>query len=110
MLEGTLEDLLEQGRRDPAAQDYLLVRLQDRHAILDPMGKLRTVYPNVLHLERPALAQAGERRAPDRERLREGELPMFRDFFRQMSGEALDEAGEAAVAALLERLHRGEQS
>ena len=110
VLEGTLEDLLEQGRRDPAAQDYLLVRLQDRHAILDPMGKLRTVYPNVLHLERPALAQAGERRAPDRERLREGELPMFRDFFRQMSGEALDEAGEAAVAALLERLRRGEQS
>jgi len=110
VLEGALEDLLEQGRRDPAAQDYLLVRLQDRHAILDPMGKLRTVYPNVLHLERPALAQAGERRAPDRERLREGELPMFRDFYRQMSGEALDEAGEAAVAALLERLHRGAES
>ncbi len=107
VLEGALEALLEQGRRDPAAADYLLVRLQDRHAILDPMGKLRTVYPNVLHLERPALAQAGERRAPDRERLREGELPMFRDFFRQMSGEALDDAGEAVVAALLERLHRG---
>ena len=107
VLEGELADLLERGRRDSAAQDYLLVRLQDRHAILDPMGKLRTVYPNVLHLERPALAQAGERRAPDRERLREGELPMFRDFFRQMSGEALDDAGEAVVAALLERLHRG---
>ena len=34
-LEGELEELLEQGRRDAAAGDYLLVRLQDRHAILD---------------------------------------------------------------------------
>jgi len=107
VLEGELEDLLARGRRDPAAGDYLLVRLLDRHAILDPMGRLRAVYPNVLHLERPALALAGERRAPDRERLREGELPMFRDFFRQMTGEALDAAGEAAVAALLEEIHRG---
>lgn len=107
VLEGELEDLLARGRRDPAAGDYLLVRLLDRHAILDPMGRLRAVYPNVLHLERPALALAGERRAPDRERLREGELPMFRDFFLQMTGEPLDAAGESAVATLLEDIHRG---
>ncbi len=45
IIEGELDQLLEQGKTDPSAHDYLLVRLHDKHAILDPMEKLRKVYP-----------------------------------------------------------------
>lgn len=55
IIEGELDQLLEQGKTDPSAHDYLLVRLHDKHAILDPMEKLRKVYPNVLHLEKPGM-------------------------------------------------------
>jgi len=110
VLDGELEALLAAGREDPRADDYLLVRLQDTHAILDAIGRLREVYPNLLHLERPALARAGERRTPSRDRLRSGEMPMFRDFFSQMTGEELAEGDALVVATLLERIHRGEEA
>ncbi|MFP3443137.1 exonuclease SbcCD subunit D C-terminal domain-containing protein, partial [Pantoea sp. SIMBA_133] len=69
VLEGELAELLAQGRTDTQADDYLLVRMTDRHAILDPMGKLREVYPNVLHLEKPGMLEAQGRQQLDRERL-----------------------------------------
>ncbi|MEZ4215580.1 MAG: exonuclease SbcCD subunit D [Myxococcota bacterium] len=106
VVEGELDAVLAQGRRDPRRDDYLLVRLLDRHAILDAMGRLREVYPNVMQLERPALAQGGERRAPSRESIERGHLAMFRDFYAQTKGEPLDDARASVVADLLGRLLR----
>ena len=37
-----------------------MVTLLDREPILDAMGKLRSVYPNVLHLIRPQLTPTGD--------------------------------------------------
>ena len=70
------------------------------------MGRLREVYPNVMQLERPALAQGGERRAPSRESIERGHLAMFRDFYAQTKGEPLDDARASVVADLLGRLLR----
>ena len=107
-LEGSLEELLAAGRSDPHAQDYLAVRLTDKHAILDVMSKLRDVYPNVLHLERPGLMARGQAMAASRERLQKGELAMFRDFFRQVTGDELSDAQTRLVADCIDRLHREE--
>lgn len=52
ILEGELEDLLKQGLTDPNNHDYLLIRLTDQNAILEPMAKLRQVYENVMHIEK----------------------------------------------------------
>ena len=57
MIEGTLEELIKQGRTnltstETANDDYLLAKLTDTQVILDPMGRLRVVYPNVLQIER----------------------------------------------------------
>ncbi len=110
ILEGSLSSLLAQGATDPNADDYLLVRLTDRHAILDPMGKLRAVYPNVLHLEKPGMLESGEQLV-QRDKLKRGELEMFRDFFSQVSGQALSPDQDKAIQQLLTRLHRdGEDS
>jgi len=108
LVEGYLEQIIADGAGDPRADDYVIVRLHDTHAILDVMSKLRTVYPNALHIERPGLARAGERNAPARDRLQRGEMPLFRDFFQQMTGEALDEKSTRIVAAMLEEIHAGE--
>lgn len=105
-IEGTLEQLLEQGRSDPHCEDYLLARLTDTHAILDVMGKLRAVYPNILHLERPFFMRQGDGRGLQREQLKQGELEMFRDFFQQTSGEPLSREQERVVSALLTTIHR----
>ncbi len=108
VLEGALEELLAAGKDDPRAEDYLLVRLTDSHAILDLMSKLRQVYPNVLHIERPGLMGNGEKVAANRERLQKGELALFGDFFQQVTGEDLSKEQRQIIAETLEQLHREE--
>ena len=108
VVEGALADIIEQGRSDPHADDYLLVRLNDPHAILDAMGKLRTVYPNVLHLEKPGIMAVGEKRAMRRDQLQRSELDMFRDFYAQASGNPLTVEQDHAIEVVIEALHRAE--
>ena len=87
-LEGDLETLIKQGLTDPNNQDYLLIRLTDQSALLDPMSKLRKVYENVLHIEKTWLQDSGSLQV-NREKLKRGELEMFQDFFKQVSGHDL---------------------
>jgi DNA repair protein SbcD/Mre11 len=109
IIEGELAQILEAGKVDSHREDYLMVRLLDRHAILDAMGKLRTVYPNVLHLERTGLMAGSPELAVGREHIKKGEMEMFKDFFSQVAGEPMTQAQGEAMSALLDELHRGEQ-
>lgn len=109
VLEGELSTLLEQGKVDPNNEDYLLIRLTDRHAILEPMSKLRAVYPNVLQLEKPGMLETGDQQM-SREKLKRGELDMFRDFFVQISGQPLTEEQNLAIAQTITEIHKQEPS
>ncbi|WP_160719159.1 exonuclease SbcCD subunit D [Bacillus sp. USDA818B3_A] len=52
-MEGHLEELLDPGfYGNEQVDDYLKITLLDQGALLDPINKLRQVYPNVLHLEK----------------------------------------------------------
>ena len=105
ILEGELQELLEQGKTDPFHEDYLLVRLTDRHAILDPMAKLREIYPNVLQLEKPGMLISGEQEM-NREKLKRGELEMFRDFFVQVYGQEMNQEQDQALQDMLTELQK----
>ena len=83
--------------------------LLDTGALLDPMGRLRAVYPNALHLERPALEQAGQGRSPNPEQLARGDEALFADFFHQVTGGPLAPAQQAALHEVLEDLRREER-
>ena len=107
IIEGYLEDILEQAKSDQNPDDYLLVRLLDTHALFEPMAKLREYYQNVLELKRPNLEVGGERQAIKRENLKKGEMPMFVDFFKQMTNDDLDEAEQTVIDQLLTELHKG---
>ncbi|MEH6557030.1 MAG: exonuclease SbcCD subunit D [Oceanicoccus sp.] len=108
IIEGELQAILEQGKVDPNHEDYLLVRLTDRHAILDPMGKLRAVYPNVLHLEKPGMLETGEQQM-NRETLKRGELEMFRDFFGQITGHSISKEQDETIQSVINDLNKQEQ-
>ncbi len=50
---GYLDELLDpQFYETEKMDDYLKITLLDEGALIDPINKLRQVYPNVLHLER----------------------------------------------------------
>jgi DNA repair protein SbcD/Mre11 len=89
--------------------DYLLVRLLDKEAILDPMGKLRQVFPNTLHVERPGLWSTGEVQVAGRERLKASVTDLFAAFFQEMTDEPLDDRQRAAFAEIVEEMDREER-
>ncbi|MCG9696267.1 exonuclease SbcCD subunit D [Shewanella sp. Isolate11] len=109
IVEGLLSELLEKGISDPHRDDYLMVRLLDTNAILDPMGKLRAVYPNVLHLERTGLMAKSEQLAIRSDQIKKGELDMFSDFFSQVAGAPMSDEQQALMVDIVDTLHKAEE-
>ncbi|AKU57422.1 exonuclease SbcCD subunit D [Vibrio parahaemolyticus] len=103
IVEGELEQILEWGKTDPKNEDYLLVRLMDKHAILNPMEKLRTVYPNVLHLEKPGML-IGVEREMAQAKLARSEIDMFKDFFAEAQDSELSNEQEQAISDIIKQL------
>lgn len=108
-IEGTLAELLAPPAAGQSAQDYLLVSLLDRGPILDAMGRLHEVYPNVLHIERPVLGLEAERLLEPVTRGQLDETELFAAFFNQVTGEALNEEQQRAFAAIVNELRRKER-
>ncbi|HCM0710525.1 exonuclease SbcCD subunit D [Vibrio parahaemolyticus] len=100
---GELEQILEWGKTDPKNEDYLLVRLMDKHAILNPMEKLRTVYPNVLHLEKPGML-IGVEQEMAQAKLARSEIDMFKDFFAEAQDSELSNEQEQAISDIIKQL------
>jgi DNA repair protein SbcD/Mre11 len=101
VLEGSLEAVISQAAADGAREDYVLVRLTDRGAVMDAMGKMRAVYPNCLHI-RPDESLASRNSSEERVDVRRHtETEMFGAFFREVSGEdANDDERRAFTDAL----------
>jgi exonuclease SbcD len=91
VIEGLLDELIEQGKKDPRNYDYILAKLTDKQDILDPMGQLRKVYPNVLQLERTQFSLSKGSRLVADVSLKRTEQQVFKDFFEQVIGNALTE-------------------
>jgi exonuclease SbcD len=106
---GTLEEILRGPEDGRGRDDYLQVTLLDRGALLDSMGRIRQVYPNALHQERPFLHDAGETGATRFDHTKMTDAELFADFFRQVTGEPLDESRAAAFATVIDAMHRRER-
>jgi exonuclease SbcD len=105
-IKGSLEQLLsaETSAREDR-EDYLRVILTDEEEVIDPIGKLRSVYPNVMVLDfensRTKLTLSGLPIDGDRsEKLSPYEL--FSEFFLEMSGSVMSEKQAEIVRGLLE--------
>jgi exonuclease SbcD len=61
VIEGLLQDLIAAGQAKPTT-DFVKARLSDEGALVDPMSRLRAIYPNIMQLERtrrPSLTTVG---------------------------------------------------
>lgn len=108
-LEGLIGDILAGPQNGESREDYLMVTLQDTGAILDAIGKLREVYPNVLHIERPHLTTGGELHGPGVDHRRLSDIDLFSSFFEQVTGNPLGEEHKSAFIETVEQLYRKER-
>lgn len=105
IIEGPINDLIEQGQSDPNSEDYILARMTDQMALLDPIGRLRAVYPNVLQLEKTLLTQALDK-TPNRQAMNRGSSEMVQDFFQQVTGNPMSDAQIKILHTTLQTLNK----
>lgn len=106
-ISGLLADLLS--AEDPAKDDYLEVLLTDAGPVLDAMGRLREVYPNVLHIRRPE-HEPGAAEASDRPNVRAmDDAQLFKAFYAHVTGADLSVEQENAFASIVDEMRRRER-
>ncbi len=108
-LEGNLTDILSGPQSGESKEDYIMVTLKDPGAVYDAIGKLRTVYPNVLHIERPHMTNTGELSGPSGDHRGRSETDLFSDFFAQITGEPLSRQQTELVAETMDTVLRQER-
>lgn len=105
-LEGYLEELLDPSFYErQKREDYLKITLHDEGALLDPINKLRQVYPNVLHLERKmALAdlKKSEQTTVQREE-KKSELELFAQFYQEMTTADFTPEKQQVMAEMIDK-------
>ncbi|NLL51805.1 MAG: exonuclease SbcCD subunit D [Peptococcaceae bacterium] len=112
-IKGQLQALLDpQVYEGTNVEDYLHVTLTDEGELLEPMAKLRQIYPNVLALELESKErQAGEDKTSAGEGYRQkSKLDLFRDFYCDLTGLEFSAEKErilAEVIAAVETEERG---
>ena len=108
---GTLEELLEAGRlQGPEAEDYLQVKLTDKAELIDPIGRLRSVYPNVMQLVfagRPVRGSLDETTCQVHAGHDVEEL--FARFYLSVRGEPLNEEDRELLEEILQELETEEE-
>ena len=100
VVEGLMNDLLKLS----PSEDYVFVRLTDETPVSSPMERIRTVFPNALHIERKA-AQMNlphEIQAIETEKVED--IDLFRAFYGEMIGEQPDSETERLFTDMLQEL------
>ena len=89
-VKGLLNDILAAGRQDENANDYIVAIVEDEGALLDTMGKIRSVYPNAIEIERPFLKKQRDLQEENRGYTNHNKMSigaLFNDFYANVTGE-----------------------
>jgi exonuclease SbcD len=107
-IEGLMSDLLAGPTDGRSKDDYLEVTITDDGPVLDAIGRLREVYPNVMLIRRPERVNGvGTGDRPD---IRgKTAMQLFEAFYRHVTAEDLSPEQERAFAGIVEETERAER-
>lgn len=100
-VEATMEEILTH----PISEDYVFVRLLDETPVLSPMEKIRSVYPNAMHVARKnyLMTPTGESKEINN-RSNRSQLELFHAFYEEVKGEKASEETETIFKEVLDEL------
>ncbi|MCL6572419.1 MAG: exonuclease SbcCD subunit D [Bacillus sp. (in: Bacteria)] len=108
-IEGHLGELLDPHFYEKQrVKDYLKITLLDEGALIDPINKLRQVYPNVLHLDRKIeqtdLKKKNSFNAVQNEK--KSELELFEQFYAEMTTSEFSSDKKEVMADIIGKVLR----
>ena len=104
---GFFEELKKGSAAGAAIDDYLMVTLLDSGPVLDAMGQLKQIYPNLLHIQRAEPREVTEASGVRLDHRRTSTDQLFSSFFREVTGEDLTEAEFAAFTEVYQQFQIG---
>ncbi|MFF2290086.1 exonuclease SbcCD subunit D [Peribacillus butanolivorans] len=110
-LAGTMEELLDPAfYQSQKIDDYLKITLNDEGSLIDPINRLRQVYPNVLHLERKwDLADLRRKKSFSSVKdERKSELDLFETFYQEMTDRDFDSQKQDLMVSVIEAVKKEE--
>ncbi|MFL8936883.1 exonuclease SbcCD subunit D [Rossellomorea oryzaecorticis] len=108
-LQGHLEELLDPAfYQSQKTDDFLKVTLHDEGTLIDPINKLRQVYPNVLHLERKLeLTDAKKKNSFNViEDKKKTELELFKEFYSDMTTGEFSTSKQEVLEKVIEKARK----
>lgn len=100
-VKGRLQDLMDRSVQDllgDAREDYIQATLTDKEELIDPIGTLRSVYPNVLQiLLQKNQTDAGQEYESGIHMVKKSTEELFAEFYEMLKGEPMDEKRQKAV-------------
>ena len=110
-LSGTMEELLDTSfYKNQKVDDYLKIILNDEGSLIDPINRLRQVYPNVLHLERKwDLTDVRRKKSYSSVKdERKSELDLFETFYQEMTDREFDSKKQELMVSVIEAVKKEE--
>ncbi len=106
---GTLEELLKDYKNENN-EDYIKVILEDKGEILDPMAKLRAVYPNVMELIREEkLSKRSNKEVLANDIKKKSKVDLFKSFYSEIIGEEVASEEIEIMEKIISKAERGEE-
>jgi len=110
-IEGHLDELLDVNfYGNQQVEDYLKITLLDEGALLDPINKLRQVYPNVLHLEKKLNLTDSKKKQTYMalKSEKKSELDLFEQFYTDMTTSEFTMEKRDVMTEIIEKVLREE--
>jgi len=108
-IEGYMNDLLKVPTSFAGQDDYIMANLLDEQPVLDPMGRLRQIYPHILGASRQSITTATDLNGPAGDHRSLSEQELFHSFFEQVAGRSLSAQENSLFCRIVEDVFRESQ-
>ncbi len=108
IIKGPIDELLSPEIYKAAnPEDYVYAILTDKGELIDPISKLRTVYPNIMGLTKESVNQREESKTSATDGYKgKSKLELFREFYASIQGEPLGEEANKIMARIIGEVDR----
>ena len=112
-IKGNLENLLDmEVYKDTNVEDYIHAILTDEGELLEPMRKLKSIYPNIMSLEREnRINNLGDIKTSAGEGAKyKSKMELFEEFYVSITGKEFTEEKKEIMSSIIEELQKEERS
>lgn len=105
---GTLDEIIKGfDNSSENYEDYIKVILKDKGEILDPMAKLRSIYPNVMELTREERVSRNSSRNVATNIKEKSKVTLFKNFYEDIMDEVCSEDEMNIIEQIIESAEKG---